>query len=354
MNRWLKLFLSLLVTAVCLAWTFKGTNVDEMLSSLRSANWLVLVPYCGLMLIVHVCRTLRWGNLLSGLEKVPFKQLNEASAIGFMMLIVLPFRLGEFARPFLIAERSNIRRSAAMTSVVFERIVDGIVMAVLLRVLVIFIPDDAPQVELVRFAGNAMFALFFGGLVFLLIARWQHDRVLALMRATVGRVSAGLTERVVSVVDGFVSALKQLPDGPNLVSFFVLTALYWGANGVGMSLMASGFDCSRADGAACNPMSLTVYQGFVAVGVSIVGLMIPAGPGGAGTFHSAMKIALGLFLPAYVVNSSGVAFVNVLWVVQTAQQIIVGLFFLVVSNGSLSTIAGQLRDQQQQGAEKPS
>ena len=59
---------------------------------------------------------------LSGLEKVPFKQLYEASAIGFMMLIILPFRLGEFARPFLIAQRSGIRRSAAMTSVVFERI----------------------------------------------------------------------------------------------------------------------------------------------------------------------------------------------------------------------------------------
>jgi hypothetical protein len=83
--------------------------------------------------LIHIARTLRWGNLMAGLEKVPFQKLNEASAIGFMMLIILPFRLGEFARPFLIAERSNIRRSPAMTSVVLERIIDGLLIAVLLR-----------------------------------------------------------------------------------------------------------------------------------------------------------------------------------------------------------------------------
>ena len=133
MKNALKLIISLGITSVCFWWTFKDTRWDEMWSSVKTANYLWLLPYLLILLLIHVARTLRWGAMLSGIERVPFQQLNEASGIGFMMLIVLPFRMGEFARPFLIAERSKIRRSAAMTSVVFERIVDGIIIAVMLR-----------------------------------------------------------------------------------------------------------------------------------------------------------------------------------------------------------------------------
>ncbi len=349
MNRWLKLLLGFGVTGVCLWWTFKDTRWTEMWAALTSANWLVLLPWVGISLIIHLCRVWRWGNLLSGLEKVPFKKLNEASAIGFMMLILLPFRLGEFARPFLIAQRSGIRRSAAMTSVVLERIVDGMAMAIVLRVLVIFLPEGAPNIVAIRLAANVMFLIFSGGLTFLLLARWQHDRVVGLMRAVGNRVSSKLTERAVTIVDGFVGALRQLPDGRNMAMFFLLTVIYWGLNGLGMVVVASGFDCSRGANAACAPMSLNLFQGFVVLGALIVGMMIPAAPGSAGTFQSSVMIALGAFLPMSVVNSSGVAYANALWVLQIVQQIATGLLFLGLSNTTFSDVTGKLREDQKSG-----
>lgn len=351
MNRWIKFGLSLAITAGCFWWTFKDTRWAEMFASLRSANYLWLVPYVGLLGVIQLARTLRWGNLLSGLEKVPFKPLNEASAIGFMMLIVLPFRLGEFARPFLIAQRSNIRRSAAMTSVVLERIVDGIVIAVLLRALLFFVPDTAKELSYVRWGANIMFLVFGGGLLFLVVARWQHDRVIGLIRGTLGKLAPGATEKGVHVVDGFVGALKQLPDGKNLALFAFWTALYWVANGLGMSLLARAFDCGAGQ-PLCQPMLLTVFQGFVLLAVLIVGLMIPAAPGSAGTFQAFIIIGLSLFLPDEVVHASGVAYANVLWVVQIVQQIVIGLVFMVWSHASFKDIAGKLSDQQQPGVKQ--
>ena len=343
MNKWVKFGLGLAVTVGCMWWTFKDTLWTEMWAALTSANWLMLLPYFVLSVAVHLCRVVRWGNLLSGLEKVPFKKLNEASAIGFMMLIILPFRLGEFARPFLIAQRSSIRRSAAMTSVVLERIVDGITMAVLLRVLVSFLPDDAPKIGAIRVAANVMFLVFSGGLSFLLLARWQHDRVIGLMLKVLNPISPRLASRAVAIVDGFVGALRQLPDGRNMASFFFFTTLYWSLNGLGMLVFASGFDCSRTANAACVPMSLTLFQGFVVLGLLIVGMMVPAAPGSAGTFQSSVMIALGVFFSLSVVNSTGVAFANALWVVQIVQQIGFGLFFLAISNTTFSDVTGNLR-----------
>ncbi len=334
MKRIVQLVLSLGITAVCFWWTFRHTNWDEMLTSLRTARWVMVVPYVGVLFGIHLARTLRWGALLSGIEKVKFGPLNEASAVGFMMLLVLPFRLGEFARPFLIAERSSIRRSAAMTSVVLERIVDGIVIAVLLRVLLLFVPEHAGSLGVVTAGANLMFAVFGSGFVFLLIARWQHERTVRALRAVFGLVSPRVAEKVVYIVDGFVGALRQLPDAKNFAVFILATAAYWVLNGWGMSLFASAFDS----------VDLTVFQGFVILAVLVCGLMIPAAPGSAGTFHAAITLGLGLFLPASVVNGPGIAYANALWVVQMAQQIGFGLLIMVLSKRSFGDIAGKLGD----------
>ncbi len=350
MSRWIKLIVSLAITTGCLWWTFKDTNWDAMKAALRYFDWAFTLPaYLCVLALIHIARTLRWGNLMAGLEKVPFQKLNEASAIGFMMLIILPFRLGEFARPFLIAERSNIRRSPAMTSVVLERIIDGLLIAVLLRVLMFFVPEDANNINEVRIGANLMFTVFFSGFCFLLLARWKHDFVVGLMQKTVGKLAPALTEKVVRMVDGFVGALRQLPDGKNLALFGFWTTVYWVANGAGMALLANGFDCAGAAEGTCLPLHFSLFQSFFILCVIIAGMMIPAAPGSAGTAQAALLIGMGVFFTPAIVNSSGVAYANVLWLVQILQQVLVGVFFLVRSHGSFSAIAGKLNAQQQAG-----
>ncbi len=346
MNRWVKFAVSLAITVACLWWTLKDVHWEATIASLKSANYLVLLPYLGLLTLIHLFRTLRWGNLLSGIEKVPFKKLNEASAIGFMMLIILPFRLGEFARPFLVAQRSGIRRSAAMTSVVLERIIDGIIIAVMLRALLFFVPGESADIAYIKWGANIMFLVFFGGLVFLLLARWQHDRVMQLLRATMGRLAPGPTDKAIHILDGFVGALRQLPDARNMALFALFTAGYWLLNGWGMSVLANAFDCSSAVGQVCEPLHLTVFQGFVVLAVLIIGMMIPAAPGSAGTFQAFILLALSVFVPKSVVNSSGVAYAYVIWIVQMLQQIAFGLVFMVVSHSSFKDIAGKLSKQE--------
>ncbi|WP_164000855.1 lysylphosphatidylglycerol synthase transmembrane domain-containing protein [Pyxidicoccus caerfyrddinensis] len=347
MKRAVKLLASLLVTFLFMWWAFRDTDWATQVASLKAANYAWVVPYFGCLLVIHLLRTLRWGCLLSGLEKVPFRKLNEASGIGFMMLLVLPFRLGEFARPFLIAQRSSIRRSAAMTSVVLERIVDGLFVAAMMRGLLFFVPTETPEVRYVKWGSWVLFGVFGGGLAFLLFGLWQQERTVRLVRATVGRFAPGVAHKVADIVDTFVGAMRQLPNGKQIALFFLYTALYWGVNGFGMALLANAFDCSgAAAGTACQPMTLSFFQAYVVLGVLVVGLMIPAAPGMMGTFQAATKVGLGLFLPAAVVNASGLAYANVMWLCQTVQQVAVGLILLSVGHLSFKDIAGKLDDKE--------
>ncbi len=342
MKRALKLVASLLVTVLFTWLAFRNTDVDGMLGSLKTANWIWMLPYLGILAGIHLTRTLRWGCLLSGMEKVPFRKLNQASAIGFMMLIILPFRLGEFARPFLIAQRSGIRRSEAMATVVLERIIDGITIATLLRVLLFFVPYETKEVRLVRLGSTVMFAVFGGGLTFLLFATWQQERAVWLVRKTAGLVSPKLAEKIADVTRRFVGALRQLPRGWQMFGFFFYTFAYWTLNGFGMSLLSRAFDCEGIASVSCVPMTLSIFQGYVVLSVLVVGLMIPAAPGMVGTFQAAIAVGLLLFLPSEVVNSQGLAYANTLWLTQTLQQILFGFLFLFLGGMSFRDIAGKL------------
>ncbi|XXF80801.1 lysylphosphatidylglycerol synthase transmembrane domain-containing protein [Myxococcaceae bacterium GXIMD 01537] len=346
MKRAVKLLASIAVTLLFSWWAFRDTDWQAQMASLRAASYGYLLPYLGMLTLIHVFRTLRWGCLLAGMERVPFRKLNEASGIGFMMLLVLPFRLGEFARPFLIAQRSSIRRSAAMTSVVLERITDGLFIAILLRVLLFFVPDDTPGISYVKLGSTVMFAIFGGGLLFLLFGLWQQARAVALVRATVGRVSPGLADKMADIVNTFVGAMRQLPGWGQLAGFFTYTVLYWATNGAGMMVLSWAFGCSGTAGPSCQPMSLSLFQAYVVMCVLVVGAMIPAAPGMVGTFQAAVKVGLALFLPASVVNASGLAYANVLWMSQTVQQVAFGLILLSLGHLSFRDIAGKLDDKE--------
>ena len=224
-----------------------------------------------------------------------------------------------------------------MATVVVERITDGLVIAVLLRTLLFFVDARSPGIDRVVIGSNVLFAVFGGGAVFLLFATWQQARAVALVRATAGRISPGLAEKVAHVVDTFVGAMRQLPPLPQLLIFFAYTAAYWALNGVGMALLSHAFA-----GAA-----LSVFQAFVVLSVLIVFLMIPAAPGMVGTFQAGIALGMALFLPEAVVNSGGLAYANVMWLAQTLQQLVLGVLLLAASHTRFSDVASRL------GADEP-
>ena len=344
MSKWIRLIASLGITVAALFWTFKDTDVTMLVASLKGARWVMLLPYLAILTFVHLARTIRWGHLLSGIERVPFRMLNEASAIGFMMLLILPLRLGEFARPILIAQRSKIRRSSAMASVVFERVIDGMFIALLLQVCLYFIPGNPSVMATIRIGANLMLFVFSGVFAALLLARWKHQLVLSLIEQTVGRFSRGLATKVIQTIDGFLDALRRLPGKRDLTLFFAWTLVYWMANVVGLTIFANAFDCGGGTVPACGPLELTLQQGTFVLGVTIVGLMIPAGPASTGTMQSFLKLGLSAFVPALALSGSGIAFANAIWLVQLLQQVLFGLIFLSLSHTSFLKLAKRLEE----------
>jgi hypothetical protein len=100
-------------------------------------------------------------------------------------------------------------------------------------------------------------------------------------------------------------------------------------------------------------LELSPFQCFVILGVTVVGVMIPSAPGMVGTFQAFVRIGLGLFFPASVVASTGLAYVNVLWLCQTFIQVGLGLIFLGQSHLSFRQMA-ELSSSESEGEETQS
>jgi uncharacterized protein (TIRG00374 family) len=315
MKRVVQSSAGLAISAGALWLTLRGKDLSRIGAEIQHADYRWLWPYLAVLTLIHLIRTVRWGILLEPVAKVPFGRLNAVSAVGIMALIVLPFRLGEFARPYLVAERPRLRVSAALSSVVVERVVDGLFTAVLLFVTLLAVPEGTRGLQAFRAAGLLVFLAFAALLAFLVLAHLNRARAVRLTHRLVDPLSPRVAERASGMMDAFIHGLRLVPSRRKIAAFFLLTAVYWALNGWGIQMFARSFG-----------FSLGLVEAYTVLGVLVVGVMVPAGPGMVGTFQAAIVAGLSLFVTD--AGERGLAFANVLWAVQFAQQTIFGLAFM--------------------------
>lgn len=338
MNRPLKLalriVLSLAVSALFVWLSLRNVDVRRMGAAILAVPPAPVLLYLAILTAIHLLRTVRWGILLEPLGPVGFRRLNSASAVGFMMLMVLPLRLGEFARPLLIARPAEgqgvrLRRSGAFASVVVERIVDGIFVGVL-GVIALRMLGDKVGGSYADFARRAAVLVSLGFLALcaaLAAAYFLRERALTVARALLTPLSPRLARRAVSMLDAFISAL-HLGSGWKALGFFALTAAYWALAAAGLELLARGFG-----------LRFDYLDACAVLAVQVVGAMVPAGPGMVGTLSFFTQMGVSLFVEgALGSGDAGVraaAYANVIWVLQFGQQVALGLLFMALGHVSL-------------------
>lgn len=126
----LKIALVLLVTAVCLGAVLWDLDLGEARGAIAAARWSYLLPMAGLYAAAHALRAWRLGLLLG--QPVAYKRLLIIVSVGFLAINVVPLRLGELVRPYLLAEREGVPFGRGMAAIVLERLLD---MAMLLTML---------------------------------------------------------------------------------------------------------------------------------------------------------------------------------------------------------------------------
>src|SRR5439155_1137747 len=115
-------------------------RVGAILLSARPL-WVAAVMLASLVAIY--VRAQRWRVLLRPLGDVPLFPALSATAIGFGASAVLPFRIGELVRPALLGRQVGVGMSAALSSVVLERLFDMLLVVACFVVVALVYPLPA-------------------------------------------------------------------------------------------------------------------------------------------------------------------------------------------------------------------
>jgi uncharacterized membrane protein YbhN (UPF0104 family) len=209
--------LSLAVSAVFIALSLRNTDARAVVTAMGRADGWILAAYVGTLLVVHVIRAVRWGLLLAPLGRVSFSRVNSATAIGFMLLMTLPLRLGELGRPLLVSRPAvdgapRLPRSGALASCVVDRIIDSLGVGVLGIVSLRLLATQGSAAEFARHASTVVTIAFTLLCVLLVIAYFVRDRMVELVRRLVGVV-------------GYANALWLLQFGQQVVLGLVFVAM---------------------------------------------------------------------------------------------------------------------------------
>ena len=279
-----------------------------------------LLAYVGLLVVVHLCRSLRWNNLLAPLHvHVPAGPLLAISSVGFMAILALPARLGEFVRPGLLRKR-GVSATAALGTVAVERIVDGLLISLFVFGAFFSLRSPSSPGWMMPTAYAAL-GVFAAALVFLLFAmRWPVATVqfclkMSLLPRIAPRIAGVIESKLLEMIRGF----DVLKDQSNLGVFILWSLVYWGANGFGVWVLARGFH-----------LPLSLFGSYAVMGLVAVGVTLPNSPGLVGQFQWFTLLGLTLYLgpdantPHTTLYATTFAFANVHYVMQVGWYILCG------------------------------
>jgi hypothetical protein len=243
--------------------------------------------------------------------RIDRRVLYGSGLVSFLVLIVLPFKLGELSRPLLLVKgrQPGIGMAESLSGVATERIVDGLIICGMLFGGLALADSTRPEaigdLADVHHVGRLLLLAFGVGLGVLWWAARDVQRAAEVARRMTTRISPALASRVVVITERFVGATRALLQMRRAAAFVGWSVAYWGITTLQLWLVlaACGLDLGAAEAAAI---------------VAIVGLSIqlPGGPAQAGTFQMGASLALTLFVADAAIAGAGSTFTAVMYLLQ--------------------------------------
>ncbi len=311
------LFIGILMSALFIYLALRGINVEQLAESFASARYIYIFPVIGLVVLAHYLRSYRWGIIMQSLVTYDQRTLFVLSSIGFMAIGILPARLGEFARPYLVKQKSGVRMTATMATIVVERIFDVLALMLVLFAVLLKIPLPSaifkPVITLLSVAFSAFLVL-----IFLAVKKeFSLNAIDRVLRALPARFAGPLKR----VAHSFIEGLQMLPDIGKTIYVAALSVVVWIVLSLSAYVLFFAFN-----------FDLGIINAFALSVIIAVGVMLPAAPGFVGTYHLACKLGLTQFA---IPETEALAYAILLHFLQMIPVVGLGLIFLPFQKLSL-------------------
>ena len=276
--------LGFLLTAVFIWMVARNVSIEEFVAAFRDADYRLVAPAALLTFSGYLLRTLRWSRIVRPVVSLPFRAAFSILMMGFAANNLLPARLGEFVRAYLLRRRVGVRKTYGMATVILERICDGVTLIALLGAVSLLMPLPVWGQE-VQMVSSLLFLGASAGVLLLLV---RESLAARLFRLALSLFPPNLSGPLLRAADAFILGLHSLKSRRTLAAVVALSAGIWLLEAGSYLLMTQAF------GVLMPPLRQALAAAFLLVVVNL-GIMLPSAPGYVGTFQFFAVMALGAF-----------------------------------------------------------
>lgn len=296
--------------SIVLLWlALHGVDFAGLWQALRGAQYWWLLPAVAVYFEGVWVRALRWQVLLAPVRRVPARRLFPVIAIGYMANDLLPARLGEVVRVYMLGRREGISKTAALATVMLERVLDGVTMLLFLGLVMLFVPLESWLVRLLG-AGAALFA---GALLVLLLLARASTLVAGLVEVVAIILPPSLRSWPGRLAGAFMDGLHALRSPALTLKALGASIAAWTCEALMYYLVALAF--------ALVPPPAAI---LATTAVANLGTLVPSSPGYVGPFEFLVRRTLEAF---GVGAEVALGYALVLHMALLLPIIVVGLFY---------------------------
>jgi uncharacterized protein (TIRG00374 family) len=310
------------VSAALVLLLLYSVDLRSLSQNLRHVNPALLALAVGLYFVGVAVRSARWQLLLRPVAVVPLPRLFGVMIVGFTVNNLLPARVGELARAYLLARSHGVRAGSTIGSIVVERVLDGLVLCAFILAGWLSLPlNEGPRLLAWLIAGG-----FVAGTVALWVAARPPRIVGWLALWALGLLPARVAGRAAGVWASFADGLAIMRHGPLFAASLALSVLAWCIEGSMYYVIALAF-----------PLQVGPLAALLALGAANLGTMIPAAPGFIGTFDAPL---VGVLTGLFGVNrEAAIGYTLVVHAALLVPVVVVGLLLIWNEGLTLRTVA---------------
>ena len=294
-----------------LALASRSLRIDDVVDALTAANYLWLFPALAALLIGLVLRARRWQLLFHPVGGLRLSNLFGAMNVGYLLNNVLPFRVGELGRAYVIGKVEDVGWVHALTTIVVERLLDVLIVVALLLFLLPFVDEPGWATGPALVLGISVLVLATMLAAVGRARRFALTTVEWLLRLAPEGLHGRLRESAEAALDGFAT----LGHPPVLLRAGAWSIVAWAFSSLYLYFILLAFD-----------LELTYAAPLFVMVATALGLIVPSSPGAIGVYHA---IAIETLTSVFAVERADAAgFALVSHALLNLLPIILGMAYL--------------------------
>ena len=310
----------------CIAILLRQVDLKQSWNALGRLNGPFLLIPLAVFFVNLPLRAWRWQLIFPSSSRPSLGACLTVLGIGNMANFLLPGRAGDVARCVLVGRAGSLTESSrTLATLAVEKVLDGLALVGMVLFAVWALHPPHWVLDLLRVS-----ILIFGGALVLLVALRYRTRVLidSVRRAFRLVHLPSLEKKFDGLLTSFADGLSAVSSAGQMLTLLLITAAIWSTEA------GTIWGLARALG-----LAVSLKSAVVASAVLGLGLMIPAAPGGLGTYE---LFGTEAFKLAGIAAGSALALTVVIHAWVFVANIVAGMCLLAVKGISLAQLKRRL------------